>query len=575
MKNIKSRFNIKGISLIVLVITIIVMIILAGAIIISLTSGNVIAKAKEARDLQDFKQIKEQLEIEKGEKLLAESLGNTYTSRDIPLGSYADKIIIDYTTGLAKLTLLGESLRTNTAFQETLDGLIVPKGPNVPKLTDGMTPITFDSNGQVVLATSIDIEKAVRKATKDPSRDSWYDYADQGTHLTDGKTSNWANVKLADESQFVWIPRYAYKITYYTSSACTTLSAGEGTTKTLYGKIGIAFLAGTSNYKANDDGTIGDKVGTGSLAGYIVHPAFANNIEAGGWDKELTGIWIAKYEAGLNSASEVSTVNSKKYPVFKPLQYSYNIITIGDSYSLSRALTVAGNPYGLTTKADSHLMKNSEWGAVAYLAHSQYGRNGTQVRINNYNLNGAGGYYGVTGIGASPSSEGQTIPEDTSLSAVPVDNRYNGQYGKLASTTGNVYGIYDMSGGHWERVTGYIQNPLGASSRTTYGTSLLTESGSTKYKTVYAYDSTNDVNTSNYIKEINLSRKGEAIWETSLSGAGSNSWFSDYSIFTSVNYPFLVRGGSYGGTSSAGLFGLSGTAGSVDVSGGFRPALVI
>ena len=28
-------------------------------------------------------------------------------------------------------------------------------------------------------------------------------------------------------------------------------------------------------------------------------------------------------------------------------------------------------------------MKNSEWGAVAYLAHSQYGRNGHEITINN------------------------------------------------------------------------------------------------------------------------------------------------------------------------------------------------
>ena len=46
MKNINKRKN--GISLIVLVITILVMIILAGVVIVSLSKNNPIEKAKEA-----------------------------------------------------------------------------------------------------------------------------------------------------------------------------------------------------------------------------------------------------------------------------------------------------------------------------------------------------------------------------------------------------------------------------------------------------------------------------------------------------------------------------------------------
>ncbi len=563
--------NKKGISLIVLVITIIVIIILAGAIILSLTNSNVIEKATLARDMQDFKQIRQQIELEKSSKFLAESLGNTYTQGNIPLGSYSTKMTITE-SGMIEVNELGKDLRTNTIFQEAMDGLIVPKGPNVPKLTDGMTPIIFDSAGLPITATSIDIEKAVTKSTKDPARDNWYNYADQGNHLTDGKTSNWANVKLAEGSQFVWIPRYAYKITYYTTAACTVLSANNGTTKTLHGKITVVFLAGTSNYKANDDGTLGDKVGENSLVGYIVHPAFTTNIELGGWDKELTGIWVAKYEAGLNSASPISTVSSRRYPVFKPTEYSYGSINISDSYRLSKALTESNNPYGLTSNADTHLMKNSEWGAVTYLAHGQYGRNGTEVRINNYNLNGAGGFYGVTGVGADNHNQAQLIPGDTSLAAVPAINRYNGANGKLASTTGNVYGIYDMSGGHWERVAGYINN--GHSNLATNGSALVNETNN-KYKTVYAYDSTNDVNTANYNQTPNPSRKGEAIWETSTSGSGGNSWFSDYSTFAYTSSPFLLRGGNYSGTSGAGLFGFYVTDGGANGNNGFRPVLVV
>lgn len=83
-------------------------------------------------------------------------------------------------------------------------------------------------------------------------------------------------------------------------------------------------------------------------------------------------------------------------------------------------------------------MKNSEWGAVAYLAESKYGRNGTEININN-NSNYLTGNAG----------------NDISESSSSTTNAYNTQQGMLASTTGNIYGIYDLSGGAWEYMAGY------------------------------------------------------------------------------------------------------------------------
>ena len=62
----------KGVSLIVLVVTIIVMIIIAGAIIISLTDTNIIEQAENAATSYRVAQFKENLNIEKQQKLLAE-----------------------------------------------------------------------------------------------------------------------------------------------------------------------------------------------------------------------------------------------------------------------------------------------------------------------------------------------------------------------------------------------------------------------------------------------------------------------------------------------------------------------
>ncbi len=47
-----------------------------------------------------------------------------------------------------------------------------------------------------------------------------------------------------------------------------------------------------------------------------------------------------------------------------------NYINHNDAFNIAKAMTENGNIYGLTENTDSHLMKNSEWGAVAYLSQS-------------------------------------------------------------------------------------------------------------------------------------------------------------------------------------------------------------
>lgn len=59
-----------------------------------------------------------------------------------------------------------------------------------------------------------------------------------------------------------------------------------------------------------------------------------------------------------------------------------NYIRAGDAYSIARVLTENGNIYGLTTSTDSHMLKNSEWGAVAYLTKSQYGIESIDIAVN-------------------------------------------------------------------------------------------------------------------------------------------------------------------------------------------------
>ena len=141
-----------------------------------------------------------------------------------------------------------------------------------------------------------------------------------------------------------------------------------------------------------------------------------------------------------------------------------------------------------------------------------------------------------------------TNAKDLSTTNLNDTCKYNEIGGENASTTGNVYGIYDMAGGAWEYVAGYVNN--GNSSLTSYGSSLV--NGDAKTKNVYNKASS-DNNTNNY--NANSGKYGDAVYETSANGnSSSSSWYGDCSYFPNASYPFFGRGGSYDGGTIAGVF---------------------
>ena len=176
---------------------------------------------------------------------------------------------------------------------------------------------------------------------------------------------------------------------------------------------------------------------------------------------------------------------------------------------------------------------------MAYLTHSQYGRNGKEITINN-NSNF------ITGIA------GDEVAASESTS---TENSYNTSKGMLASTTGNIYGVYDLSGGAWEYTANW--DTLSSSSYLTNygkakdGTVYFSKSGeSDRTKTAYnngTYDYDGEK-----IKEV--CRTGDGIKETWISGY--RSWFNDYSYCVGSYSPFSVRGGHCGDVNGgdAGVF---------------------
>ena len=373
------------------------------------------------------------------------------------------------------------------------------KGVNTPKLGSGMTPIKWNGSSWVNTTGS----------DKD-----WYDYT----------AKKWANAKTSDGSMWVWIPRYAYSITsgYHSSSA---------------GNIDVEFMKGLTNETSTGRTSFQNASGQGK---WNIHPAF-------NYGQTVSGLWVAKFEASPEGAT-TNTSNSEYNGTGKKLQVkpgvsSWRSITISNIYTVCKNYNSALN---------SHMMKNDEWGAVAYLSKSKYGKQNEEVWINN-----SSSY--ITGSAGNSASAGTDAG---------TTNDYTSTQGVKASTTGTVYGVYDMSGGAWEYVAGYVNN--GNSSLTSYGSSLV--NGDAKTKNVYSKASS-DNNTNNY--NANSGKYGDAVYETSANGnTGNSSWYGDYSYFPYTGAPFFERGGYYDDGTSAGVFFFSSNRG---VSGSiisFRPVLV-
>ena len=270
-----------------------------------------------------------------------------------------------------------------------------------------------------------------------------------------------------------------------------------------------------------------------------------------------------------------STKTNITYPVFLGEKYSMNYMNHSDAYSISRALTDDGNVYGLDKKmTDSHLMKNSEWGAVAYLGQSKYGLDGKNIRINNLNVEDDNNFvYAMTGYSAKND-------DDENTKEIKNVWKWNEEDGTVASSTGNVYGIYDLSGGVWERTASIINN--GNDNLNKYGKSLmnaLNNGDSSAYVTVYPKgenegEGLEDAGKNNYEKS-NI--YGDAIRETSIAGVGQTSWYNDLSCFVGSYNPLFVRGGYCWDNKKAGLFAFyrfQGGCGSF-YSTGFRSVLVV
>ena len=283
---------------------------------------------------------------------------------------------------------------------------------------------------------------------------------------------------------------------------------------------------------------------------YITHPAFWLDDDSDGVredDEELSGIWVGKFETTGSATTPTilpDVTSLRKQNVSTQFQTALKFA--GGTLSGSNVTFTGSSTYGLTTNTDSHMMKNSEWGAVAYLSHSKYGVN-REVYINN-----SQGYYTGRSGGNVGGSVSASINGTYTWDGLLTSNNATRDLTKAASTTGNITGVYDMSGGAYEYVMGNYNNTVSLSSFSAFPESKYYDK----------YTTTNSLTACNGGVCF-----GHALSET-------KKWYGDNAYFVDNDNSWYLRGVNSTNGTSAGVFALDSLRGSAHDYYGFRISLV-
>ena len=441
------------------------------------------------------------------------------------------------------------------AIDELYEKSGVHKNKWVDKTLNGADPILKDPLIPVEIKNNCDVYYANENS-------EWYNYGEKrwaNAVILIDEPSN-ANYKVGDhiieddiESYFVWIPRYQYKVwdlgKYTSAPDGSTLVNNDYTTSTTQAMnksriIDIQFGTPNNIPKMTEPSTTGV---------YYTHPAFTLG------NKDLNGIWVGKFETGYKGADSITSAQvdnvEKDSVIIKPSVHSWRNISMKNMFMTS---------FNYERNLDSHMIKNTEWGAVAYLSHSEYGI-GNEVRINN-TLDHMTGY--VAAPNTNQSTRLGTYAESTDQT---ITKPWNTSTGYLGSTTGNISGVYDMSGGSWELVAGCMEGLVGNSG---FDTSTLATEMANGYIDKYSKNDSRTI----YDKRILGDATGEmGPFYQYYGGEGTNdhhnSWYGDYANFIDSTKPWFLRTGGFNDGGGASQFFFASAIGEKDINITFRIVL--
>lgn len=430
---------------------------------------------------------------------------------------------------------------------DTVDGVggglkIEPdtSGASAPDLANGqLTPIVYKDGVWVVANTDR----------------PWYNYGSKlwanAVILETGVTKNVGeavNIKTEVAQMYVWIPRYEYSIPV----------GSKGQTNP--NAISIKFI---------------DKNQTTADKGYTIHPGFSFD----GVTRD--GIWVGKFETTSEAPDERTLFtctdrNCTQKVTIKP-SYKAAYGSIANQFFASRSVETQ---YGLTD-LDVHMAKYLEWTTISFLTNSIYGRCFSTITCEEINFNNSSGTY------TGNSSTGSYVMVTTEGIAYAYDET---TYGILASTTGNITGVYDMNGGSQEHVMGVLldSNNLPRSGYMTtsssgfngmlYDGSMKTDGlafPESKYYDAFTSSDPTVMNSSVFTAINNQSSMAGTFKETLKTYTNTSNWYKDYLHFVTSSYPWFSMGGHYSNNTYAGIFNSYKVTGASTTNAGFRLVLVV
>ena len=359
-----------------------------------------------------------------GEKTAYKTLSIISDDKNIDLSGYS----WDHTTSIedvVKVTVNGVYtgyLTDLAGNQGSCSGVVYKlepqdtSGANEPVLSKNMIPVYYDEEAEVW--------KKADKTNKNETY-KWYNYDEKmwanSVTLSEANRSTYLSAEPGTEISMddiltmqVWIPRYKYKVWNYNADGTATsepqeieitFESGTETTGEISCTDSISGTDGAASETCKLKSTSATCTDSTCNGKTYTHPAFTFG------DTEVTGMWVGKFEISAptdstcyTSASEANCNKTGITPLVKPDVKSYRYAQVGTFETNMMAMNDSDNIYGFATTDDTHMMKNMEWGAVAYLSHSKYGTctDGTCTEINK---NDSSRYYtGRSGGGTSASS---------------------------------------------------------------------------------------------------------------------------------------------------------------------------
>ncbi|MBO4600710.1 MAG: hypothetical protein J5634_00520 [Bacilli bacterium] len=390
-----------------------------------------------------------------------------------------------------------------TEIYENIEEHIVYHDPTLngadPELTDQMIPVIYDGVYWV----------------KANMQNKWYDY----------EKLMWANVVIPKPeflkkyqnaepgvvipeeniyAYFVWVPRYEYELFNVDNKPVKEQM------------IRVKFVNKDTEKK------------TSLINGaYYTHPAFTANYSDKSY--ELNGFWIAKFEPSLNNSDVVEIKPGKKTLVNLNYADMWNyVVKMRADYNLDY---------------EPRIITNMEWGAIAYLSYSQYSKlNNDDYNAKNKRIfsNTARGNYTTYDKMTTGCSGAKFYGMGDSTCLYSYDIPY---YGQGASSTGTIYGIYDLSGGAWECTWSIVGTyPL----KKNIGGYKGELPDNTRYYTLYK--------PSNNMYDYSRGQIGDATVETRSKTIENSSWQGNLAYLATTQFPWIKRGGTPKGGGYSGIF---------------------